>query len=252
MATGDKHAVLEREACSKIAAYAETVLPSASKELRAVVLVLSGSFSPVHDGHVRCFLAAKAHLDSRGDCLVVGGFLAPSSDAYVRAKLRKDAIALVHRNAMAAIAVADYPWLAVWPSGDASSERTARTITLALSRGVLAEIPNELVVMEMGGADYCYKYGLWHVRGSPMICLAREPHTSEIREAMRREGAPDNPDFVLIDDADVLIDVSSTHIRQYLAAHASGAASADEAAQLHMHVGVLNYLLDHRGRLGVL
>jgi hypothetical protein len=47
--------------------------------------------------HMRLFEAAKNHLSSLGKYHVVGGYLAPSSDDYVREKLGKDAIKLEHR-----------------------------------------------------------------------------------------------------------------------------------------------------------
>eukprot|EP01120_Amphizonella_sp_Union-15-10_P005009 TRINITY_DN1574_c0_g1_i2.p1 TRINITY_DN1574_c0_g1~~TRINITY_DN1574_c0_g1_i2.p1 ORF type:complete len:207 (+),score=37.25 TRINITY_DN1574_c0_g1_i2:57-677(+) len=51
-----------------------------------VVLMLSGSFNPVHRMHIKAFELAKKKLEEKYP--VIGGYIAPSSDPYVRSKLR--------------------------------------------------------------------------------------------------------------------------------------------------------------------
>ncbi|ELR21798.1 nicotinamide-nucleotide adenylyltransferase/ nicotinate-nucleotide adenylyltransferase, putative [Acanthamoeba castellanii str. Neff] len=88
-----------------------------------VVLVATGSFCPVHKMHVRMFDIARAHLVSNGlytnNVLqttkqnVVGGFLSPSHDVHVQAKLGERYISGLDRVKMCELAVADSEWLAV-------------------------------------------------------------------------------------------------------------------------------------------
>ena len=56
---------------------------------KLVILVTGGCFNPIHKMHVEIFNIAMSKLDS--DTLeVVGGFIVPTSNFYVRAKLRND------------------------------------------------------------------------------------------------------------------------------------------------------------------
>lgn len=52
---------------------------------KPVILLSTGSFSPLHDGHIHMMERAKEILESKGYS-VVGGYLSPSHDEYVSSK----------------------------------------------------------------------------------------------------------------------------------------------------------------------
>jgi len=52
------------------------------------VLVLTGALSPVHVGHVASLDIARAVLEAEG-LAVLGGFLSPSHESYVRPKMAR-------------------------------------------------------------------------------------------------------------------------------------------------------------------
>lgn len=56
-----------------------------------VVLLTTGSFNPIHDGHIQMMELAKQDLESKG-FNVVGGYFAPDHDEYISFKLKEEAI----------------------------------------------------------------------------------------------------------------------------------------------------------------
>jgi len=102
----------------KVAANIEKAIQS--DIYHVTVLVLSGSLSPVHRMHIESFELAKKRLQTM-NIYVAGGYIAPSSEQYVRSKLGKEAINLFHRNKLCDLAVEDSDWLEVCDWGLASS-----------------------------------------------------------------------------------------------------------------------------------
>lgn len=82
---------------------------------RQVVLLTTGSFSPVHQGHLRMLEAARRACQAQG-WDVLGGYISPSHDSYVSGK-QGGAAALHHEHRIAILeeAVADSDWLSVCP-----------------------------------------------------------------------------------------------------------------------------------------
>ena len=79
-----------------------------------VVLVTTGSFCPIHRGHVEMMELARAAIESQG-MAVLGGYISVSHDAYVVAKCGPTTPTAAHRLAMCEAAVADSEWLMVDP-----------------------------------------------------------------------------------------------------------------------------------------
>jgi nicotinamide mononucleotide adenylyltransferase len=52
---------------------------------KPVIIVMTGSFSPIHQGHIGSFDVAKQYLESQGH-QVVGGYMSPKHDGYVKSK----------------------------------------------------------------------------------------------------------------------------------------------------------------------
>lgn len=49
-----------------------------------VVLVMCGSFNPIHSGHLSLFDAARKKIETNEGCVVIGGYISPVSDAYAK------------------------------------------------------------------------------------------------------------------------------------------------------------------------
>jgi nicotinic acid mononucleotide adenylyltransferase len=60
-----------------------------SKNKKNVVLLSTGSFAPIHDGHIEKLEVSKKHLENLG-MNVVAGYLSPSHDDYVLGKVQDE------------------------------------------------------------------------------------------------------------------------------------------------------------------
>eukprot|EP00730_Choanoeca_flexa_P015020 TRINITY_DN6779_c0_g1_i3.p1 TRINITY_DN6779_c0_g1~~TRINITY_DN6779_c0_g1_i3.p1 ORF type:complete len:244 (+),score=52.66 TRINITY_DN6779_c0_g1_i3:154-885(+) len=61
---------------------------AALQSVTPVILLTTGSFNPIHRQHVNMHIIAKAHLEQRYKVRIVMSVLSPSSDLYVKPKLR--------------------------------------------------------------------------------------------------------------------------------------------------------------------
>jgi nicotinic acid mononucleotide adenylyltransferase len=55
-------------------------------EARQAVVISTGSYDPLHEGHMESLIRAKEYIESNGNVKVIAGFMSPSHDAYVRLK----------------------------------------------------------------------------------------------------------------------------------------------------------------------
>ena len=178
---------------------------SASFKGRHVVLVLSGSFNPIHLSHVRCMDAAKTALEAKGD-RVVGGWIAPSSEEYVRSKLGDAAMPLKTRCDLSRAAVADSDWISVLDWGIAYGERVRQHVSQVLAPYANSVNVKAFTALLVFGADYTVRARSWR---SPEVCVGRAPSTDVVKKEIEAGAA--HKDFVLV-EADVG-DFSSTSIR---------------------------------------
>ncbi len=78
------------------------------------VLLCTGAYCPVHPGHVELMELARARVEQAGFS-VIGGYLSPGHDEYLRLKLNDDATSAQQRLTECALAVRDSDWLDVDP-----------------------------------------------------------------------------------------------------------------------------------------
>jgi len=81
---------------------------------RLAVVITSGGFCPIHAGHLAMMERAKTTLESRG-IGVVGGFIAPDHDTYIRAKCGNEAIPGYERVELVREVIRESDWLEVDP-----------------------------------------------------------------------------------------------------------------------------------------
>lgn len=90
----------------------EQNLKNCSKNNELIILIESGALAPPHKMHIGLMELVKKHFESNDkNKKVVGGFIIPSSDQYVKHKLKKDFIPLKHRVNMTNILIKNSNWL---------------------------------------------------------------------------------------------------------------------------------------------
>ena len=90
----------------------ELNLKNCSKNNELIILIESGALAPPHKMHIGLMELVKKHFESNDkNKKVVGGFIIPSSDQYVKHKLKKDFIPLKHRVNMTNILIKNSNWL---------------------------------------------------------------------------------------------------------------------------------------------
>jgi len=188
-------------------------LSSSPNNPKLAVIMLSGSFNPIHCDHIGVLTKAKNHLESKQyGYHVLAGFLAPSSNGYVVSKLKDEAIPLQYRNLMIQFLTLDSEWMEVLPWGLASSYQTNKLIEMQLQEHFQG---TDIKCFELCGADHAAKYSLWNYytpanyNAGNMICVGRSPHTDLVKEGLKLVICDQ---FILVEDC--AGEVSSTLIRK--------------------------------------
>lgn len=89
---------------------------SPSKKTDVIVLVSSGAYNPIHMLHIRALYVARQYVESNYKFPVVGAFISPSHDTFVRVKNRRNPREMItkrHRIALIETAVASSSWIEV-------------------------------------------------------------------------------------------------------------------------------------------
>lgn len=199
---------------------------------KLTVVISSGAHAPVHLAHVTMFEKAKAVLEATPHSeLIVGGFVAPSSDSYVRMKLGKFHIPLWMRATMVQMATRESNWITGVNWGWANGPAVAHNIEHALS-SAFQEF--KWTAREIHGADVAIKHGFYEDCNYPIVILGRPGHTAELKQLIAGARHP-NSKMVIIDGE--LEDISSTAVREAV-------CSGDEMKLKSMlHPDVADYML---------
>lgn len=78
------------------------------------ILLTTGSFCPIHYGHIQMMEAAKEAVEKRG-FQVIGGYISPSHDKYVKAKTKHQWMPIHQRLALIKELVKKTSWLEIDP-----------------------------------------------------------------------------------------------------------------------------------------
>eukprot|EP00947_MAST-08B_sp_MAST-8B-sp1_P004943 g4943.t1 len=156
-----------------------------------VILLMCGTFNPVHLMHLRMFYLAKQHLEHQGRCHVLGGVLAPHHDSTVRAEIRgapAEVIPARHRVAMARRAVDGNSWLGVdaW----AASRKTQPSYP-AILRRIQREADRiygsgSVRVMYLVNDHELAKANPVHIKKNGCVCVVRPREDTRNGRQIRR------------------------------------------------------------------
>lgn len=152
-----------------------------------LVLLCTGSFSPVHQGHLHLMQVAKDALQERGHH-VIGGFLSPSHDEYVSVKRGgQAALHIEHRIALLEEAVADSDWLSVcpWEGRYAPVALNFTDVLARLQAYLRLNVAPDIEVVYVFGSDNAEFYKAFLYDGFA-VCVERESALSSTGKARAR------------------------------------------------------------------
>lgn len=176
-----------------------------NKDEKGIVLILGGSFNPVHSMHLKTFEVVKNYLETYKNLKVIGGYLIPSSDDYMKGKLKNEAYSLYDRNQMIEISIQDSNWIENFPHGYSSAKKASSEIEKYLKDKFKLNIETKQIC----GADFAVKYSSWN-RDNPYIILSRGKDTDIVEKNLTK-----NSKHILI-KSNELKDISSSLIRNLL------------------------------------
>lgn len=185
----------------------EKHLRNLEKNQKGIVLILGGSFNPVHKMHIKTFEVVKNYLEkTQNKVQVLGGFLIPSSDDYTHGKLKNEAYSLNHRNQMIELELNNSDWIEIFPHGYSSAKKASMEIQSYLRDKFKLE---NIETRQICGADFAVKYKIWE-RYNPYIILSRGKDTELVEKKLTK-----NSKQTLI-KTNELHDISSSLIRNLL------------------------------------
>lgn len=198
-----------------------------------VVLVGTGSYNPVHIGHIEVFAQIRKQLEENHHFQVLGAYISPSHWDYISHKLRDDAIPDDHRCKMIELAISEAgysDWLKLdrWELNQ-EYFLDYPDIVKRMSKFLDQKFKNHKIrVIYCAGADHVRKCGCWELRkGSFGVACVSRPGYNQI-----------SGDHVFPIDSSLQFDISSTLIRKAL-------KNKEDLSQLE-YKSVVDYMLKNK------
>ena len=199
-----------------------------NSKIKFTFLVLSGAFNPIHKMHINILENAKKHLETHFSKNIIGGFLIPATEEYVKRKLNEQAISLTHRLKLAQICTENSNWITAITLGQSSGWLTAQMLQKRLHQIFLNYEFEALVV---AGADFIAKY---HYYIYPFICFSREVYDNNIiLKAIEEKQVHSDFIYIILDNCNNYL--SSTLLRKFLFTKGSFLNANQCASISHLH-----------------
>jgi nicotinic acid mononucleotide adenylyltransferase len=181
-----------------------------------IVLLTTGGFSPIHNGHLDMMELAKNAMIEQGHT-VLGGYLSPSHDSYVSTKYDGGAGLLdAHRLRLCHEAVATSEWLMVdpWEARYVPRALNFTDVILRLERylNYHLRLPVPLRVGYVFGGDNAAFVRVFLSRGYG-VCIERPGYESLVA-AIRQEIPPTNARIAFARPRREIFNISSSQIRE--------------------------------------
>ncbi|WP_331727823.1 hypothetical protein [Streptomyces sp. NBC_00158] len=155
---------------------------------RPVVLLATGAFSPLHQGHLDMLLSARRALEANGDH-VAGAYLSPSHDRYVSAKLGREALPADERLALIRRQTTSYDWITAcpWESQWVANPVNFTTVLLRLQNHLRRTWDRACDVALVVGADNS-EFARCFARRGRCVIVARGGHETRVAAVLDDPG----------------------------------------------------------------
>lgn len=203
-------------------------------DLQKVVLIGTGSYNPVHRGHIELFKLVKDQLEKNYKFKVLGAYISPSHDDYVSNKLGRDHIDSKHRIKMTQLAIkeAGYEdWLCCDPwETEQNGFYDFPEVTMRMKKFISEKFPKEKIrVIYCAGADHVQKCGCYSLRNEEMgVASIARPGYKQVT----------SKSHVFHIETEFEYDISSTMIRKKI--------NSKEDLEKFEYKSVLQYMKDNK------
>jgi NAD+ synthetase len=181
-----------------------------------VVLLSTGAYCPIHEGHVRILELAREALERQG-AVVLGGYLSPSHDRYVQQKCGTANPGAARRVWLCEEALRGHRWLRVdpWESLHAEVPLNFTEVIDRLERFLSFRLKTVLpvrVAYVFGGdnARFALSFAL---RGRG-VCVARPGHEATLARYRDHPLLRENPRVLFAEAREAALSASSTRVRE--------------------------------------
>jgi len=184
-----------------------------------LVLLSTGGFSPLHEGHLEMLEIAKAEAEKKG-FVVLGGYISPSHDSYVLTKAHMEQFgSSSQRVFQLQRELQDHPWLMVDP-WESQYVPTAINFTDVVQR--LTNYINRYLSF-VGKIEVAYVYGSDHalfsrafIKHGTGICVQRSGFSNQLMIAQTDKKLTSSAQIIYSSNFTLTANVSSQEIRKTL------------------------------------
>jgi NAD+ synthetase len=178
------------------------------------VILSTGSFCPIHNGHIDMMEQCKVAVEANGG-VVLGGYLSPSHDRYVNGKLANQSLSGRHRLRLCELATKSSDWIMAdgWEALELRYPVNFTDVIIHLEQFLSAHVPTHkpIHIVYAFGSDHA-SFALTFVSRGKAVCLHRPGSEKKFAEIAELEYFADHSNVIFWDPQ--TLSVSSTEVRK--------------------------------------